>query len=510
MYHKQLVTHIFTKMSQGMTRADIEVELAADGWSPADIDEAFRYSAQPEELSRFSITRALHSEVSVGTTVLLALVMIVVFATVFILFGKKVVSYDLNPPAVPPQHHNLTYGAQPALSDPDFFSTVKKEFVAKRATFIEADLSDMKLRLYTEGAVSFEIPIDSKGREGSWWETPAGLYKINTKEEKHFSSIGNVWMPWSLGFQGNFFIHGRTSYPDGTPTSKEYTGGCIRLLTDDAERVFRAVSVGTPILVHERGFYPDNFTYTNTYSPAVSASHYLAADLYNNHVISQKKSNELVSIASITKLMTALIATEYINLERTLTIVDKDLVPTSVARLEVGKAYTAYQLLFPLLLESSNEAAEAIARSYGRQAFIDRMNEKAVAIGMKKTSFVDPSGVGAGNQSTAEDLFMLAKYIYNNRSFIFNITANKVANSAYGTHGFADIKNVNYMTTHSSFVGGKNGKTTAAGETNLSVFSVPVGVGSSVRPLVVIVLGSSDARTDTERLSEYAFTLVRH
>jgi len=425
----------------------------------------------------------------------------------FYFYGQRTVNYTVNVNASAPLDKiALSYGAEEALSDPDFFGKVKNQFIADKADFIEADLSAMILRVYKGGKVSIEVPIDSKGHDGSWWETPAGLYKVLNKEKAHFSTMGRVWMPWSLNFQGNFFIHGLTYYPDGTPTSTSFTGGCIRLSTDNAERVYEAVSVGTPVLVFEKSFAPDDFTYS-TSVPGLEAPIYLSADLGDNHVFAGQNSTSVVPIASITKLMTALVATEYINLDNKATVPEAALIYTSKSRLKAGETYSVYQLLFPLLMESSNEAAETIARYYGRDAFIRHMNEKAAAIGMSHSRFADPSGVSEDNVSTAEDLFMLAKYIYDNRSFIFNITSGKLKGSAYGSSGFPDLGNFNDFVGNPYFFGGKNGKTTAAAETNLSVFDLPVG--TTTRPIVTIVLKSPDEKSDAQKLLDFTEGLIR-
>ena len=104
--------------------------------------------------------------------------------------------------------------------------------------FIAANLSEMRLYLFENGVATATYPILSKGKRGSRWETPTGLYKIETKEQDHFSSLGQVHMPQSMQFFGNFFIHGWPYYPDGTPVPEGYSGGCIRLSTDDATAVF--------------------------------------------------------------------------------------------------------------------------------------------------------------------------------------------------------------------------------------------------------------------------------
>ncbi|MEI7777536.1 MAG: L,D-transpeptidase family protein [bacterium] len=434
--------------------------------------------------------------------VLFFLILMILAIGIFLyIYGSRTLNYTINiADNLPGQKVEFSYGEQPALSNPDFFGKVKQQFIDNKASFIEADLSAMKMQVYDNGNLVLEVPIATKGQPGSWWETPAGLYKIEAKEKAHFSTMGHVWMPWSMNFQGNFFIHGKTYYPDGSPTSKTYTGGCIRLDTDDAKKVYDIVDVGTPVLVFEQGFSPDNFTYPDS-APSVAAPIYFSADLENNHVFTSKDSTEIVPIASITKLVTALVATEYINLDKTATVPKEAIVYTSKARLAPGEQYTIYQLLFPLLMESSNEAAETIARYYGRDNFIKHMNDKAASIGMAHTHFSDPSGASEDNVSTAEDLFMLAKYIYNNRSFVFNITSGKIKANAYGDSGFDNLGNFNDFIDNQYFFGGKNGKTTAAAEANLSVFEFPVN--QTKRPIVTIILKSPDEKTDSETLINY-------
>ncbi len=398
----------------------------------------------------------------------------------------------------------FTYGEQSSLADYDFFKKVKDQFVVEKADFIEADLSKMVLRVFKAGELSYEVPILTKGRDGSWWETPAGLYKINTKEKNHFSSIGHVWMPWSMQFQGNFFIHGETYYDDGTPTSSQYSGGCIRLKTEDAKNVFDLISIGTPLLVFEESFSSDNFVYENKKDIKIKSPQYLAIDVLNNHVFAEESTKEQVPITDITKLMTALIATEHINIDKFVTVPQDAIQNTSKPRFNVGEQYTIYQLLFPLLLESSNEAAETIAKSYGREHFIKQMNTKAKAIGMTNTNFTDPSGISEENISTVEDLFMLTKYIYNNRSFIFDITSENVNTRIYGSSGFSDLENLNNFKDNELFYGGKNGTTTAEQKAGLTILKIPVG--KTFRPIVFIILGSTESLSDGQILIDSVLT----
>ena len=156
----------------------------------------------------------------------------------------------------------VEYGSYPALSNPDFFASTLKQLIASKVDFVEADLTQMRLTIHRSGEAAFTVPILTKGREGSWWETPAGFDRVETKEKSHFSTFGQVYQPWSMAFQGNFFIHGWPYHEDGTPVASTYSGGCIRLSTPDAKRVYDLVSIGTPVLVRTDAFTPDNFSYS--------------------------------------------------------------------------------------------------------------------------------------------------------------------------------------------------------------------------------------------------------
>ena len=395
---------------------------------------------------------------------------------------------------------SFDFGARPALANAEYFTQVRDTLVTNKTSFIEADLSSMRLRVYDNGAIVKEVPIKTKGKEGSWWETPAGLYRIETKEKSHFSSFGHVYQPWSMVFQGNFFIHGWPYHKDGTPVASTYSGGCIRLADEDAEAVYALVKVGTPVLVYEKDFGKDAFQYS-TGAPTVTAKNYLVADLKNNFLFVEKDARQTVPVASVTKLVTALVASEYINLDKNITITEEMLATTSLERLKVGEKVPAIDLLYPLLLESSNEAAQAFAQTLGPKRFVGLMNKKVAALGMLHSSFTDPAGSDASNLSTAEDLFQLAKYLENNRSFVLKLTTGELKRTAYGPAYFKDVQNFNLFADNPNFLGGKIGKTTAAGETMIALFNLRFG--SETRPVIVVVLGSDDVQHDIEVLLRY-------
>lgn len=400
----------------------------------------------------------------------------------------------------------MQYGSQPLLSRPDFFAQTKESFISNRISFVSADLSAMKLNFYQDGQSVLEVPIASKGKEGSWWETPAGLYKIEHKEENHFSSFGHVNQPWSMVFQGNFFIHGWPEYDDGTPVPEGYSGGCIRLSTEDAGALYELVAIDTPVLVFERDFAGDDFAY-QAKAPQLSTDHYLVADLQNNTILAGDNIDAAVPIASLTKLMTALVAAEYINLDTSVAISPERYVSTLIPRLEGRRKASMYSLLQLLLVESSNEAAEVIAAVIGRDRFIDYMNKKADALGLKHTTFTDPSGLDTGNESSPADLLQLLRYIYNNRSFVLELTHNADLETAYTKGEFGQLENFNLMDDVGNFIGGKVGETLAAGQTSASVHTITVD--GTERVIAIVLLGSSDRTADVKAVHKYLASQYR-
>ena len=129
------------------------------------------------------------------------------------------------------------------------------------------------------------------------------------------------------------------------------------------------------------------------------------------------------------------------------------------------------------------------------------MNEKAKALGLAHTEFVDPSGAGAGNISTAEDLFRLLGYLRSNQSFFLNVSAGRAKNQLGASPAFAGLENFNGFGGSAAFLGGKIGRSEAAGETFASLFVLEdLAVD---RPIAFIVLGSDNAIGDTAALVAY-------
>lgn len=382
-------------------------------------------------------------------------------------------------------------------------ATKKEELRESDTSFVFADLESMVMELYKDDGSSTTLAILTKGREGSWWETPTGDYSVLGKESNHFSSIGNVWMPWSIQFYGNFFIHGWPYHEGGEPVPQGYSGGCIRLSTEDAKTVYDFVKKDTPILIREDGIIsnvlPALETVNYTPIPSLMASSVLVADLTGKNVMLDKNGDKVLPVASLTKLMTAVVASELIYLERSVTFTSNILSDKIQSfPFQPGDRYTAFDLFYPMLMESSNGAAKAMSAFVGEGAFIKNMNAKAKSLELRDTTFADLSGVSDGNVSTARDLVGLSRYILDKRHFIFDITKGKDYLHFGPTH-FTDLKNFNEFAADANLLGMKNGETIDARQTIVSLWQLRDKSGSK-RTIAIVVLGSDDRKSDTEAL----------
>lgn len=145
----------------------------------------------------------------------------------------------------------------------------------------------------------------------------------------------------------------------------------------------------------------------------LNSSAALIVDADTHEILLGKNDHAVLPIASLTKLMTALIIAESgLAMNETLRIsnADVDRLKNSGSRLAVGARLSRQQALHLSLMSSENRAAHALARTYpgGVRQFVQRMNERAQQLGMLDTQFVDPTGLSSGNQSSARDVAILA------------------------------------------------------------------------------------------------------
>ncbi len=153
----------------------------------------------------------------------------------------------------------------------------------------------------------------------------------------------------------------------------------------------------------------DNAEYAAVSELSLKSAAALVVDLENGRAVYAKNTRNVTPIASITKLMTAMVTLDAeLPLDETIHIesADLDSVKHTNSRLRVGTGLSRRDMLRLALMSSENRAAAALGRAYpgGSEAFIAAMNRKAVELGMWNTRFADATGLTSENVSTAEDL----------------------------------------------------------------------------------------------------------
>lgn len=224
-------------------------------------------------------------------------------------------------------------------------------------------------------------------------------------------------------------------------------------------------------------------------------------DLLRADKILFKKNNYTkFPIASLTKLMTAIISSENYNAAQII-VVSQDAVSQEGARgpLELGKPMAVNDLLYIMLIESSNKAAYALSEGMGAQTFVNLMNQKAKSLGMENTFFADPTGLSSENVSTADDLVKLAKYILGNHPEITKISRNK----DYDLPGYGKLTNTDELLSEiPEIIGSKTGFTTDAKGCLLLLLNN----SKKDNYLIYVVLGADDRFAEMKKIIDWVST----
>lgn len=230
-------------------------------------------------------------------------------------------------------------------------------------------------------------------------------------------------------------------------------------------------------------------------SPFVYASSALVLDQRQGTVLYAKNADSPRPIASITKLMTAMVVLDSDQpLAETITISPADVAATRRmrSRLAVGMRFTRAELLHLMLMASENRAAAALARSYpdGTAGFVARMNRTAMQLGLGSTRFADSSGLSSENVSTARDLALLVQIAYQYPTVREYSTTSRYSLPLPRSRRVAMFRNTNKLTANAGWNIGlsKTGYISAAGQCLVLQTSI------SGKPYVMVILDSSGRR----------------
>lgn len=236
----------------------------------------------------------------------------------------------------------------------------------------------------------------------------------------------------------------------------------------------------------------------------LTAKSALAYDLTTNKVLVAKNPDTRLPMASLTKIMTAIIALENPKLPDSYTVRPQDLVGEDSMGLSAGESLTLSDLLYGLVLHSGNDAAETLADNFpgGRQAFITAMNEKAAALGLQNTHFTNPTGLeGDGNQyTTAADLLVLTRFALQQFPLFDKVVATfDYTIPATPTHAVFYLENeTNLLTSYPGVQGVKTGYTPEAG------LCLVTYLDYGGHQILAVILGSDNRRGEMIDVLDYS------
>jgi len=242
--------------------------------------------------------------------------------------------------------------------------------------------------------------------------------------------------------------------------------------------------------------------------PDLTAQSVIMYDLAENKIVYEKDPKVRHPMASLTKIMSAVIALDNPKPDDRYEVTKADIVTGDDMGVSVGEVYSLQDLLYGLILHSGNDAAETLANNYpgGRNAFIQAMNNKAKALGMVNTNYTNPSGLeGDGNQyTTTYDLLILTKYALEQ----YPLFAQVVSTGSYTIPQTSEHKEIalsnetNLVTSYPGVKGVKDGYTPEAG------LCLVTYLDYGGHKIIGIILNSQNRRGEMKALLDYSLKTV--
>ncbi len=236
----------------------------------------------------------------------------------------------------------------------------------------------------------------------------------------------------------------------------------------------------------------------------ITAKSALVYDLTSNKSIYEKSASDRLPMASLTKIMTAIIALENKKTDDKYRVTKADLVGEDSMGLSEGEIVSFEELLYGLMLPSGNDASEVLANNHptGRDGFINDMNKKAKSLGLNDTNFVNPSGLqGDGDQyTTTYDLLVITRYALETfPEFAKAVSTPEYSISETDSHKAYNLYNeTNLLTTYEGVKGVKTGFTPEAG------LCLVTYLDYKGHKIIGILLNSENRRGEMKILLDYS------
>lgn len=236
--------------------------------------------------------------------------------------------------------------------------------------------------------------------------------------------------------------------------------------------------------------------------PEVVARAVLVEDLSTGTVLYEDSAHEMLSPASTTKMMTALVGVEYFKDEDMLEVRDEAMVSGSSMGLKRGEVISFRSLLYGMLLNSGNDASYAIASNYpgGVEGFVGRMNQKVLELRLTNTHFSNPAGFDIEEQySSAFDLGVIAKAL-EKEPRVAGVVATKQT-TVVGDSGAGHVlNNLNQLLGEEGVIGIKTGTTQKSGENLVAL------VDKGGKRVLIVILGSENRFKQARALIDWIYS----
>jgi D-alanyl-D-alanine carboxypeptidase (penicillin-binding protein 5/6) len=278
-----------------------------------------------------------------------------------------------------------------------------------------------------------------------------------------------------------------------SPGQNIYVSGTVREQPQFLTLPFNAPTPA-PYPVNVTGVYP---------GPEITATGLVILDVDSGVYLLKRNEEELLSPASTTKILTALVALDSYNLDDIVTVTNI-MNDGQVMGLVPGERITVENLLYGALIQSGNDAAYALASYYpgGVDKFVEAMNKKAQALHLTKSTFTNPVGYDDPNHKmTPMDLARLGSVALNDKVIAKMVAIPQITVSDVTHTYFHPLKNVNELLGKVPGVAGiKTGWTEEAGENLITL------IERNNHKLIIVVLQSNDRFGETEKLINWIFS----
>lgn len=242
----------------------------------------------------------------------------------------------------------------------------------------------------------------------------------------------------------------------------------------------------------------------STSQPEINGVAGILVDVDSGEILFDKDSSKQMKIASVVKIMTAVVALEHMDLKDTIRVSNHAAnIGENAMGITEGETYTLEELLQGLLLNSGNDSAYAIAEGVAGDVstFVRWMNLKGMELGLSDSYFMDPSGLDEGTYSSPRDLVVLTKYAMQKPEFREYVSLVSLEIPHSENHKYLYLENqTNLLTTYPGVAGVKTGYTEEAGLCLVTYAS------NGGHDLIGVVLNSADRKGDMILMLDHGFS----